>query len=410
MTFISVLRLVSVWFPGRLVPVLTQLTGILGPARPGRRGVPAGARCWRHLLDDDLRRRGRGRGARRRARRRRAAGRPAGHALRRPADAGRRSARDLARQLARAGHPDRPVHPPRHPVLRHRVRPALGLPVPHRRRGPAAPAPPPRCSRCWSLVGMAVGPLLGQLSRALAAAPQLARARHPRRDRRGRGPSCSCGRAGPRCRCSCCSWSCWRSNGPGSMIGFDYARTENPAPGSAAPAASSTSAASWPRSVLMLCIGLVLLDALTPGSSTDYSLGAFRAAFACSTLLWAIGVVGVLRHRRGSGPGWPPTASSSPRCSSPCGPRWAGGSAYDRPPGSWPSVPGSGPRRRKRSTAEVGGDQPGPRVGGDEQAVRVARVHARISSRSARSSSSQTSRRGRPARARGRRRTSTSCR
>ena len=30
MTFISVLRLVPLWFPGRVVPVVTQLTGILG--------------------------------------------------------------------------------------------------------------------------------------------------------------------------------------------------------------------------------------------------------------------------------------------------------------------------------------------------------------------------------------------
>src|SRR5688572_21246695 len=30
MTFISVLRLVSLWFPGRTVPLITQLTGILG--------------------------------------------------------------------------------------------------------------------------------------------------------------------------------------------------------------------------------------------------------------------------------------------------------------------------------------------------------------------------------------------
>src|ERR671911_1871326 len=30
MTFISVLRLVALWFPGRRVPLITQLTGILG--------------------------------------------------------------------------------------------------------------------------------------------------------------------------------------------------------------------------------------------------------------------------------------------------------------------------------------------------------------------------------------------
>ena len=30
MTFISVLRVVSLWFPGRTIPLMTQLTGILG--------------------------------------------------------------------------------------------------------------------------------------------------------------------------------------------------------------------------------------------------------------------------------------------------------------------------------------------------------------------------------------------
>jgi hypothetical protein len=41
-----------------------------------------------------------------------------------------------------------------------------------------------------------------------------------------------------------------------------------------------------------------VLDLLTPGTSTDYSLGAFRAAFAVQYVFWAIGLAGVLRHRR----------------------------------------------------------------------------------------------------------------
>ena len=39
-------------------------------------------------------------------------------------------------------------------------------------------------------------------------------------------------------------------------------------------------------------------DLLTPGGSTDYSLDAFRAAFAVQYVFWAIGLVGVVRHRR----------------------------------------------------------------------------------------------------------------
>jgi hypothetical protein len=42
----------------------------------------------------------------------------------------------------------------------------------------------------------------------------------------------------------------------------------------------------------------VVLDLFTPGSSTAYSLDAFRAAFAVQYLFWALGLVGVLRSRR----------------------------------------------------------------------------------------------------------------
>jgi hypothetical protein len=47
----------------------------------------------------------------------------------------------------------------------------------------------------------------------------------------------------------------------------------------------------------ILAIGAVL-DVLTPGASTAYDLGAFRAAFAVQYVFWAIGLVGVIRHRR----------------------------------------------------------------------------------------------------------------
>ena len=67
--------------------------------------------------------------------------------------------------------------------------------------------------------------------------------------------------------------------------------------GWAAPAGSSTWAASWPRLLTILAVGVVL-DLLTPGSSTAYDLDAFRAAFAVQYVFWAIGLVGVLRHRR----------------------------------------------------------------------------------------------------------------
>ena len=87
------------------------------------------------------------------------------------------------------------------------------------------------------------------------------------------------------------------TNGPGSMIGFDYARTENPAERMGS-ASGVVNVGGFVASLLtILAVGAVL-DLLTPGSSTDYDLGAFRTAFAVQYVFWGIGLVGVLRHRR----------------------------------------------------------------------------------------------------------------
>lgn len=87
------------------------------------------------------------------------------------------------------------------------------------------------------------------------------------------------------------------TNGPGSMIGFDYARTENPAERMGS-ASGVVNVGGFVASLLtILAVGLVL-DVLTPGASTAYDLDAFRAAFAVQYVFWAVGLVGVLRHRR----------------------------------------------------------------------------------------------------------------
>ena len=87
------------------------------------------------------------------------------------------------------------------------------------------------------------------------------------------------------------------TNGPGSMIGFDYARTENPAErlGSAS---GVVNVGGFVASLLTILAVGVVLDLLTPGSSTAYELDAFRAAFAVQYFFWAVGLIGVLRHRR----------------------------------------------------------------------------------------------------------------
>jgi MFS family permease len=87
------------------------------------------------------------------------------------------------------------------------------------------------------------------------------------------------------------------TNGPGSMIGFDFARTWNPRErlGSAS---GVVNVGGFVASLLTILLVGAVLDALTPGGSGTYSLGAFRAAFAVQYLFWALGLVGVVRHRR----------------------------------------------------------------------------------------------------------------
>ncbi|WP_244524145.1 MFS transporter [Blastococcus sp. DSM 46786] len=87
------------------------------------------------------------------------------------------------------------------------------------------------------------------------------------------------------------------TNGPGSMIGFDYARTENPVERQGS-ASGVVNVGGFVASLLtILAVGAVL-DLLTPGASTAYDLDAFRAAFSVQYLFWAIGLAGVVRHRK----------------------------------------------------------------------------------------------------------------
>jgi MFS family permease len=85
-------------------------------------------------------------------------------------------------------------------------------------------------------------------------------------------------------------------NGPGSMIGFDYARTFNPARrlGSAS---GIVNIGGFVASILLILgIGAVL-DLLTPAGSAGHPLAAFRWAFALQYVLWAVGAVQVVRYR-----------------------------------------------------------------------------------------------------------------
>ncbi|TDE10411.1 MFS transporter [Jiangella asiatica] len=84
-------------------------------------------------------------------------------------------------------------------------------------------------------------------------------------------------------------------SGPGSMIGFDFARTFNPA-NRLGTATGIVNVGGFLASLLtILAIGLVL-DARTGGSG-QYDLDDFRIALCVQYVVWTVGLAGILRSR-----------------------------------------------------------------------------------------------------------------
>jgi MFS family permease len=294
MTFISVLRVVTLWFPGRKVPLLTQLTGLLGQV-----GQIAAAYPLVRLL----------------------------HATSWTVTfAGAAAMGVLVAVLVLAALRDAPAGTPRPPAAAaHEVRRALldtwrepgtriglythlatqfsgtvfallwGYPFLTLGEGLSAGTAAGLLT-LLVVAGMAVGPLFGRLCGrwplrrsvlvfgilAATALVWTAVLLWP-----GRAPL-------------------WllvvlvvvlATNGPGSMIGFDFARTWNPRERQGS-ASGVVNVGGFVASLLTILLVGAVLDVLTPGSSASYSLGAFRAAFAVQYLFWAVGLLGVLRHRR----------------------------------------------------------------------------------------------------------------
>jgi sugar phosphate permease len=84
--------------------------------------------------------------------------------------------------------------------------------------------------------------------------------------------------------------------GPASMIGFDLARTSNPADRLGSATAIVNQAGFVASLVLVVAIGLIL-DWRTPGSSTAYTPSAFGWAMSFQYVLWAIGTAQIWRYR-----------------------------------------------------------------------------------------------------------------
>ena len=84
--------------------------------------------------------------------------------------------------------------------------------------------------------------------------------------------------------------------GPASMIGFDFGRTSNP-PHRLGGATGIINQGGFVASlILVVSIGLIL-DWRTPGSSTDYSPSAFRWAMSFQYVLWGLGLIQIWRYR-----------------------------------------------------------------------------------------------------------------
>ncbi|MEN0129185.1 MAG: MFS transporter [Brevundimonas sp.] len=87
------------------------------------------------------------------------------------------------------------------------------------------------------------------------------------------------------------------AGGPVSLVGMDFARTSTPAP-SLGTATGFVNTGGFISTIgAVLAVGVVLQLASPPGATT-YSLDAYRLAFSSLLVPWVIGVAGVLRSRR----------------------------------------------------------------------------------------------------------------
>ncbi|MBI2244879.1 MAG: MFS transporter [Nocardioides sp.] len=84
--------------------------------------------------------------------------------------------------------------------------------------------------------------------------------------------------------------------GPASMIGFDLGRTSNPDERFASASGIINQGGFLASLLLVIAIG-VILDWRTPGTSSAYGPSAFRWAMSAQYVLWAVGLTQVYRYR-----------------------------------------------------------------------------------------------------------------
>lgn len=87
------------------------------------------------------------------------------------------------------------------------------------------------------------------------------------------------------------------SGGPASMVGFDLARSFTPVEASGR-ANGVVNIGGFLASLLTMALIGVVLDLREPRGSAAYDLGDFKVALSVQYLFWAFGVMQVLRYRR----------------------------------------------------------------------------------------------------------------
>jgi MFS family permease len=84
--------------------------------------------------------------------------------------------------------------------------------------------------------------------------------------------------------------------GPGSMVGFDLARTFNP-PSRLGTATGMVNVGGFFASLITILLVGMILD-LRTGGRADYDIGDFKVAMSVQFAIMAIGIAGILRTRR----------------------------------------------------------------------------------------------------------------
>lgn len=87
--------------------------------------------------------------------------------------------------------------------------------------------------------------------------------------------------------------------GPGSMVGFDLARTFHPST-RLGRASGVVNVGGFTASLLCIALIGVVLDHLAPGGPSEYTLEDFRIAMSVQFLFWGVGIVQLVRYRRKS--------------------------------------------------------------------------------------------------------------